>query len=86
MPEKKSDFESIYNLTGCFKMNENITAGNFTFDEKIQLARSNNMTQGACEPVTWWAPSEPNGGMGENCLMRKNSEGVFLSMTYHAVT
>ncbi|XP_060587310.1 uncharacterized protein LOC132742830 [Ruditapes philippinarum] len=77
MPVKKSDFERTYNLTECFRMNKNITAGNFTFDEKIQFARSNNMTQGACEPVTWWAPSEPNGDTGENCLMRKNSEGDF---------
>lgn len=79
MPDTKSYFETKHNdsLFKCFE-NENITMSNFTYDEKIQFARENNMTDGTCAQATWWAPSEPNGGTEENCIMRNTNVTGYL--------
>jgi hypothetical protein len=73
MPQKKHYYKRMNNLTKCFK-SENISVGNRTFDELINYARSLNMTRDDCKSVTWWAPSEPNGGTEEDCIMRKTNE------------
>lgn len=81
MPFKKTYYERVYNdsLAKCFE-SENINMGNTTYDEKILYAKDNNMTQSACAHAWRWAPSEPNGGAEENCIMMRTTETLWYDI------